>query len=449
MEVKQRYPITKENAVLTNQTLDGTTLNNQAEVNAAIIAELSEVKGAVDNMAADVSDGLQIVDGAIAVKLADETASENFLDLEDTADGKALAVRKIKATQVVLAAPITVAGVSATIGTGYYKNGVTIPAGTSIEEILNKMFTKESYPSTSSNSASMSASMSAPAINATDAKTGSTLSSGTTVEAGTQIQFGNVSTRQSSASMSAPSVSGFTYGYSSEDDDTKDSSNTSVSGTTSTKKTSDEYSITASFTGFGGEQETLTSTGTGSASVTLPKLTIADGTNRVSVSCKGAQFEGTASAIPSYYIVSNLGNTDANKKSTAVSSVTLTRSTSSSAQYSITGTRYGFYGSSTSEIAATSNAIRNAGFTKTASKSFTLPVKEGTSFLFIIFPSSWGKLTKVINPLMNNSDIAGSFGNPVTVSVEGAYGYKAIDYKMYVFRSDTTLSTNNLQVTIS
>lgn len=449
MEAKQRYPITKDSAVITNQAFGEQVLNNQADVNSKLASLIDELREDVDNQVVKVSDGLELHGDSIRVSLANEASNENFLKFEGDDQAKALAVRTIKTTAAVLANPIHVAGLSGTLGTGFYKNGATIPAGTSIEEILNKLLCQESYPSTKTTSGSMAVSMGAPSISATNSKTSQSIQNNGTVEAGTKIKFSQINTKTATATLNAHTVSGFSYGYSHENDNTVDYTSNTITGSTTLETQSDQYEITAKFSGFAENQETIVNSGTNGASIAPIELTVADNANKVQVSCTGTKFKGTAKGISSKYIVSNLGNTSEAKMSKAIVTSYFNGQGSSSASFTVNGTRYCFHGSTKAAIQTTSDAVRNQGFTKTTSKTFNVSVGDGDFFIYIIFPSSWGSLTSVINPLMNNSEIVGSFGSAQLIDVEGANGYKSIQYKMYKFEADAALSKNSLSVKIS
>lgn len=400
-----------------------------------------EINSVGESINISVSDGLQMTDsGSISVALSNETNSENFLDFENTDNGKTLAVRSIKTNATKLSKSITVAGINGTLGTGYYKNGVTIEAGTDIETILNNLLTSEIYPTTSKNTPSMSVSIAAPTITAS-------VTSGSTVEVGTKITISDITTKTSTYSSIASKVSGFTYGYSSTDDDSADSTETSISKNWSITKTSDSYTVTAVFTGFG-NQNSITNTATVEASISIPELTVGDGTNKIQLSYSGATFAGTVAEIPEYYIVSNLGNTDALKMSVKAPTVTDTKTPSGSATYTVTGTRYAFYGSSSTAIENTSTGIRGLAQHGT-SKSFSVTVDDGSNYVIIAFPSTWGSLTSVADTGAFGTDIVASFGDAVEVNVEGANNYSAITYKVYTYSPDAALGQNKYNVVIS
>lgn len=286
----------------------------------------------------------------------------------------------------------------------------------------------------------MSASIAAPTITPS-------ISSGSIVEAGTKITIANITTKTSTYSSTASTVSGFTYGYSSADDDSVDSTATSISKSWSITKTSDSYTVTATFTGFG-NQSSITNTAKGNASISIPALTVDDGTNKMQLSYSGATFAGTVAEIPQYYIVSNLGNTDSSKMSVKASSTTATKTTSGSATYTITGTRYAFYGSSATAIENTSTGIRGLAQSGT-SKSFSVTVEDGSNYVMIAFPSTWGSLKSVADTGAFGTDIVASFGDAIEIQVEGANNYSATTYKVYTYAPSAALGSNKYNVTVS
>lgn len=288
----------------------------------------------------EFKDGLKVVDGLVSVKVGEDTASKkNFLDLEADGDGnKALAVRSIDTDSTILQKDIVVAGMSGQFGAGNYKNKDRIPAGTDIYTILQNILCKELYPtSVTSTKGNITSSVAKPTIS---------LSQSGTVTYGTPCKLNSVTCGALTVTPTPSQVTGLTYGYSSADDDKADSSGTTITKNVTSSITDATYDLAVSFTGFNG-QTGITATGEGKDACKIENTElgfITMGNNTISVTQKGPVVKGVIEKIESGYTVSNLGNTDASKKYSAVASLSkeLTRPTSTQSQ-TITGVLPCFY----------------------------------------------------------------------------------------------------------
>lgn len=93
-----------------------------------------------------------------------------------------------------------------------------------------------------------------------------------------------------------------------------------------------------------------------------------------------------------------------------------------------------FYGASTSKPALDSAAIRALGKTGKAyaAGTLTINVPVGAQRVAIACIATAKGVTKVINETAMNADVTSTFAKS-TVSVEGANGYAAKDYNVWVF----------------
>jgi hypothetical protein len=181
--------------------------------------------------------------------------------------------------------------------------------------LLLKLACKEKWPT--------STPFSAGSITASLAKPSFTLSnSGSTVEVGTKCTMGAVSipSAVSINNPTYPQVTGFTNGYSSENDNTKDSTDTFVKATMvegSKKLNDDNYTMSITFTKFTKTDKTTPDTinVTADADHTKVKydssidLLVTQGDNKVKASIAGPKALVEFNDIAQYYVVSNLGNT--------------------------------------------------------------------------------------------------------------------------------------------
>lgn len=100
---------------------------------------------------------------------------------------------------------------------------------------------------------------------------------------------------------------------------------------------------------------------------------------------------------------------------------------------SISGYRQFFIGSSNEKPAINSayiRALQSKGSYSTGTKSYTVPV--GAQRVVIACPATKTGMTKVINTSALNADVTDTFTKQ-TVKVEGANGFTAVDYNVWVF----------------
>lgn len=296
--------------------------------------------------------------GNEAVVIADETeANPNFLDMEN--DG--LAVRGIATSATTTTKAITVEG--GPLANDITENGEewpfetvngnrTIPAGTDIQTILEKLFLKEKWATPKTPvPATLTLSVTAPTPTFSAGS-----KSGSLVEVGDIITVNKITANAVSVGgTTTTSVSGFTYGYSEADDNTKDSASTSVSVNRATPiaNAADTYSMTVTPSGMTG-----TSVPTITANATASNVTCASftgtaiyGENKVTVNETGVGYTASVPELPVYYACSNVGNTHdsngATKPSTKVEATTLSASApSNSKSASLTGV-YAIYSTGT------------------------------------------------------------------------------------------------------
>lgn len=119
---------------------------------------------------------------------------------------------------------------------------------------------------------------------------------------------------------------------------------------------------------------------------------------------------------------------------------------------SVTGFRKYFYGSKTAPVTLNSDNIRgltNSSSAVGSSKTFDMAVVEGANQVIIAFPTATGKtLSKVLDQGAFGTDIVANFVKS-TVSVEGAGGYTAVNYDVWVYSPDAALGANTYKVTIA
>ena len=178
--------------------------------------------------------------------------------------------------------------------------------------------------------------------------------------------------------------------------------------------------------------ETPLTTATGS----FPEITVTEGMNYKVTAVATHE----AGADP----VTNLGNpADASKKIAA--------GTKSATSGSITGFRSFFYGTKTTGLdsydSAAVRVLTNGNAKAEPNKQFNITIPAGTKQVVIAVPAA-RSLKSVINVGLSRGEVADTFVAS-TVDVEGANGYTAAPYKVYVFNSSTALDANTYEVTLA
>lgn len=172
------------------------------------------------------------------------------------------------------------------------------------------------------------------------------------------------------------------------------------------------------------------------ASGTCAELTVVDGTS-YSVTAQATYTAGS-------YGLTNLGNE---------STVQIAAGTKSKTSSAITGYRNSFYGTMTTKPATmTSDDIRGlaskSGKALANGATFDVAIPVGALRTVIAYPATLQDLTAIQDNNDSMSNIVSSF-TATTVSVEGANGASAIDYKVYVMDYANPYDTaNKYSVTI-
>lgn len=317
-----------------------------------------------------------------------------------------------------------------------------IPKDMTLQEVLTLLVCKELWPT---------------AVTTSDAKLVSTIAaptitmSTTTVEVGTAVEY-SVKNGASNYTATPHKASGFTYGYSAADDNSKDSSATSVSATfdmiTDTNPTigAKTCSMTVTDTVNNSEQTTTCTTTAGSETIT-GTMVVAEGTNTVTATGTSNKYTGTCSALPTYYGCSNTGKTNDGTKnypSTAKAEVKLTSTavTSTQAKKSVTAQYKYFVGYSANTeysqfdsaavraLTAKSGYMTKDGTTTVVAATATAVASDGRSIVVAV-PSKY-TLKTITNGL--GADIKANFTSVGTVKVKIGGGTGAEeDYTVYVY----------------
>lgn len=377
----------------------------------------------------------------------------DFSDYIDTyhADGSSIelnsstntfSVKEVAATKTKTVETIPVAG--GPLESLLKDAGITeIAAGSSIEDVLFSLICKEKWATTLVFSeGTVASSIEQPTFTLTN--------SGETVEVGTKCVLSEITMGDATPSISKNRrYSGFTYGYSAENDNSQDSANTSITAGVDVAASLNEgnYTMTRDYTQFNGATDDSATADATSSNVKLEgaELTVSYvGANSVKVTVGGPTASATFAAMPVYYACSNLKKTkDSDKdsegqyKSEAKDANTVTSSAASNSKtLSVTGARAFWTGSVKTAITEfTSATVRAAGDSTDnhlekklgTSVPTTITAKGGDAQVII---ATQKEVTKVTSENQIGANVFGNFTHR-TVTIEGANGFTGISYHVY------------------
>lgn len=332
-----------------------------------------------------------------------------------------------EANNLVLTSDIVIAG-GPLEADGKTAFGSTIPAGTSLQDIMLKLFCVEKWPvktngstNVSTSDATLVSTVATPSLTY-NGKTANNNS--TTVEVGTTVSY-EAKSGSSSYTATPHKASGFTYGYSAADDNTKDSSDTSKSaafGTISAVSTAVPTltlsgKVAETINGTAGSASTGAATKSGS-------VVIAEGNNKIKAQSKSITYTGTCSALAQLYGCSNLNNTHkadgTTYTSTAKEEVTLTSTAVNSGTIEINcvGAYKVFVGyvaavptTSAGVRAMSANSRLGKGACGTKDEVYTI----SDNYMVVAVPSGWNF---TIQNDLGQADQRNSFEKVGTVDVE-------------------------------
>ena len=331
---------------------------------------------------------------------------------------------------------------------------VIIPKGTSLQDLLVLLACKEMWPtSISTKDGSISSTVANPTITMEKNKA--------TVEVGETVIY-KVSNGKSSYSATGHTASGFTYGYSAEDDNSKDSSETSINANyRSPSVASDTSKLTVTAPKNGGGTDTFTENGTSEAGSAIIEgsFNANEGTNTVTAQATSATFQCTFNHLPVYYGCSNTGKTHdgTNKtyKSTAKSETTHT--SSSKASGNVTASCTGQYKYFMGCLEATELSELDSTKIRALSKSGWI-TKDGDTTI-VSASSVWqseGKPIVIACPEKYKlSKITDSMGldNKPSFMAEGKYGKINVvtgslstPYKVYMWVTGGTINLKDIHL---
>lgn len=310
----------------------------------------------------------------------------------------------------------------------------SISPDTSMQDLFVSLFTKELWPTNLVfKEGTVSAAIAAPSF---------TLSNTGLVEVGATVTIGKTTLSAATMSTTARTYSGFTYGYSSTNDNTKDSSNTTITVNASNAAlNSVNYTMKRTTNG---SVENATAN-TNPAQVTLDSKTFKaiEGTNTVKVDITGPTANATFASMPVYYACSNLGKTSEEHKSVAKDTVTKTSATpSNSKTLNVTGV-YPYYTNKDNittfaKLGLTTNKTLDVTFVaETASNkhAFKIPAKFNVTKITLL---------NTLSGKYEDYSVSRFSVTTETINVQGAN----VQYKVYT-RNDGTNGSSSFKITFA
>lgn len=310
----------------------------------------------------------------------------------------------------------------------------SISPDTSMQDLFVSLFTKELWPTNLVfKEGTVSAAITAPSF---------TLSSTNLVEVGATVTIGKTTLSAATMSTTARTYSGFTYGYSSTNDNTKDSSNTTITVNASNAALN-SVNYTMKRTTNGSVENAAANTNP--AQVTLDSKTFKaiEGTNTVKVDITGPTANATFASMPVYYACSNLGKTSEEHKSVAKDTITKTSSTpSNSKTLNVTGV-YPYYTNKDnitafSKLALTTNKTLDVTFVaETASNkhAFKIPAKFNVTKITLL---------NTLSGKYEDYSVSRFSVTTETINVQGT----DVQYKVYT-RNDGTNGSSSFKITFA
>ena len=310
----------------------------------------------------------------------------------------------------------------------------SISPDTSMQDLFVSLFTRELWPTNLVfKEGTVSAAIAAPSF---------TLSNTGLVEVGATVTIGKTTLSAATMSTTARTYSGFTYGYSSSNDNTKDSSNTTITVNASNAAlNSVNYTMKRTTNG---SVENATAN-TNPAQVTLNSKTFKaiEGTNTVKVDITGPTANATFASMPVYYACSNLGKTSEEHKSVAKDTITKTSSTpSNSKTLNVTGV-YPYYTNKDNittfaKLGLTTNKTLDVTFVaETASNkhAFKIPAKFNVTKITLL---------NTLSGKYEDYSVSRFSVTTETINVQGT----DVQYKVYT-RNDGTNGSSSFKITFA
>ena len=310
----------------------------------------------------------------------------------------------------------------------------SISPDTSMQDLFVSLFTKELWPTNLVfKEGTVSAAIAAPSF---------TLSNTGLVEVGATVTIGKTTLSVATMSTTARTYSGFTYGYSSTNDNTKDSSNTTITVNASNAALN-SVNYTMKRTTNGSVENATANTNPAQVTLDSKIFKAIEGTNTVKVDITGPTANATFASMPVYYACSNLGKTSEEHKSVAKDTITKTSSTpSNSKTLNVTGV-YPYYTNKDNittfaKLGLTTNKTLDVTFVaETASNkhAFKIPAKFNVTKITLL---------NTLSGKYEDYSVSRFSVTTETINVQGTN----VQYKVYT-RNDGTNGSSSFKITFA
>ena len=276
--------------------------NNNLTLKGVMVVD--HISNLTDNTLSDVYQGMVVSvveDNSLYILLTELNEKREWKKV-----GSDIDIEEIKVYSKKLSAPITVAGLSGSLGANI-SNGKIYTTDNTIEDILRDLLCKELYPS-------VSLSTTNPTITF-GGLSGATASNHKSImRVGSVLNLNSVTLGVATISNCYRRGNGFTYGYSVDNDGKKDGGDPPIKYGTSSLV--GNYSLKEVYepSTIGTERIAISSNDYKNVKFDAGRVTIGLGSNTISFTATSPIGVYTHPEYPEYYIVSNLGNTDVNKK---------------------------------------------------------------------------------------------------------------------------------------
>lgn len=244
--------------------------------------------------------------------------------------GSDIDIEELKSSSKKLSAPITVAGLSGSFGN--VSNGKIYTTDNTVEDILRDLLCMEIYPE-------VSLSTTNPTLSFGGLKGVTASNYQSLMEVGSVLNLNPVTVGTASISNGSRRGTGFAYGYSVDNDGEKDGDN-NPSSISATSSLVGSYSLTETYSpsSIGTVRTVDVSDNCDNVKFDEGSVKIGLGSNTISISATSPSGTYTHPEYPEYFVISNLGKTDANKKLPKASAVNGSLSSiTKSASISVTG----------------------------------------------------------------------------------------------------------------
>lgn len=265
---------------------------------------VDKIENLTDDTLIEVYQGMVVSvveDNSLYILLTDSDSDREWKKV-----GSDIDVEELKTSTKKLSAPITVAGLSGSIGN--ISNGKTYTTENTVEDVLRDLLCKEIYPD-------VSLSRTDPILSFGGISGATASNYKSIMEVGSVLNLNPVTLSSASIASGYRGGSGFNYGYSINNDGKKDGDGNppSISATSSLVGT---YSLTEKYSpsSIGTVRTTNSSERYTDVKFEEGSVKIDLGSNTITITATSPSGVYTHPEYPEYFVVSNLGNTNENEK---------------------------------------------------------------------------------------------------------------------------------------